>query len=102
MAAVVSNYGDGFVVITAPSATYGPYSLLGGQYFFTTTAAGTSVALNYLQPDGSTYTAVGTSTTFTTSAGNASVYLPPGVYQVVVVTSSAIAFSLTRIPTRGP
>lgn len=101
MVAVASDYKDGFAVKTAPSATYGPYTLLGGKYFFTTTAAGTSVALNYLQPDGSTYTALGTSTTFTTSAGNAVVDLPPSTVQVVVVTSTAIAFSLARIPYRG-
>ena len=100
MAAVINDWKDGFTITGAPSATYGPYTLLGGQYFFTTTAAGTSVALQYLQPDGSTYTAVGTTTSFTTSAGNAVVSLPPGAYHVVVVTASAIAFALIRIPTR--
>ncbi len=93
-------YDDGFIVTAAATGTYGPFTILGGKYFFTTTAAGASVALNYLQPDEATYTPVGTSTTFTTSAGNGVVDLPAGVYQVVVSTTAAIAFALTRIPYR--
>jgi hypothetical protein len=50
---------------------------LGGKYLFFASAAGTADSLDMLMPDGTTYQAVGTSTTLTTSPGAAPVDLPP-------------------------
>ena len=97
----VTNYGDGFTVtagITAGSP-YGPFSLLGGKYMFTTTAPSTTLAVNIRAADG-TYIALGTSTNFTTSAGTAVVDLPPCQVEVAV-SSTSVGFSMIRIPYRA-
>jgi hypothetical protein len=100
MVAVVSDYKDGFSVTGAVTAgsPYGPYSLLGGKYLFTTTAPSTTLTVNIRAADG-TYIALGTSTNFTTSAGTAVLDLPPCQIEVAV-SSTSVGFSMIRIPYR--
>jgi hypothetical protein len=100
MALATHDTADGIVYTGATSSTVGPFVLLGGKYLFFAGAAGTSNTLNMLLPDGSTYIAVGTSTTFSTSAGSAPIDLPPGTYEIVVVSASAVAGGLVKIPYR--
>jgi hypothetical protein len=99
MALATNTWGDGYTY-TGATGTVGPFVILGGKYLFFATAAGTSNTLEMLMPDG-TYIAVGSTTTFSTSAATAMIDLPPGTYQNVVVTSTAVAGGLVRIPYRA-
>ena len=98
MALATTNWGDGFTYTGATSSTAGPFSVLGGRYLFFGTAAGTSATLNILCPDGTTYTAVQIETT---SAYASAVDLPPGTYEIVVVSVSAQQGGLVRVPYRA-
>lgn len=101
MTVAVSEWNDGFT-FTGATSDVGPYTILGGKYLFFASAAGTSNALQMLMPDGSTYQAVGGSgTALTTSAGNATVDLPPGKYKFAITTVSAVQGGLVRIPYRA-
>lgn len=102
MAAVATNYGDGFNATGyGGTATVGPFTILGGQYAFSLIDGGTvSDTLEILGPDGSTYIPVATA--YATSPTFAVVSLPPGKVQVVTGASgSGISVSLIRIPTRA-
>jgi len=98
MALASTNWSDGFTYTGATGSTVGPFNLLGGQYLFYGTAAGTSVSLNMLCPDGSTYTPVQAETT---SAYATVVNLPPGTYEIVVSSASAQQGGLVRVPYRA-
>lgn len=88
---------DGISYTGATSSTVGPFTILGGNYVFYGTAADTSAVLNVLCPDGSTYTPAYSETT---SAYFQQVYLPPGTYEIVVVSASAQQGGLVKVPTR--
>lgn len=81
------------------AATTSAFGLIGGYYNINVTATfgGGTVKLQMLGPDGSTWQDVGSSTTFT-SAGQATVQLPPGSYRVNIATSTAVYASVARIP----
>lgn len=100
MTVAVTNWDDGFT-FTGATANVGPYPLLGGKYLFFASAAGTSTELDMLMPDGTSYQAVSTATTLTTSAGVAPVDLPPGSYRFTITTVSAVQGGLVRIPYRA-
>ena len=93
-----NNWDDGFTYTGATSSTVGPFPVLGGRYAFFGTAAGTSATLNVLCPDGSTYTPVQAQTT---AAYWEIVDLPPGTYEIVVVSSGAQQGGLCRVPYRA-
>lgn len=95
MALVTTDSKDGFVYTGATGSTVGPFTLLGGKYLFYATAAGTSNVLNILAPDGTTYTPVNSQTT---SAFATAVDLPPGTYEIVVVSVSAVQGGLVKVP----
>jgi hypothetical protein len=84
------------VVLSNKSATTGPFTLTGGQYGVTVTATfgGGNVTLQRLAADGSTYV---TCLTAFTAAGYASVYLPPGTYQVAITTATGVYADITCI-----
>lgn len=100
MALTLNDYKDG-VTFTGATGNVGPFTILGGKYLFFASAAGTSDELDMLMPDGSTYQAVSTATTLTTSAGAAPVDLPPGSYRFTITTVSAVQGGLVRIPYRA-
>jgi hypothetical protein len=97
MALVTNNYQDGVTYTGATSSTVGPFTILGGKYLLYGTAAGTSYSFNLLMPDGSTYQAVysGTTSAYTQVAD-----LPPGTYEIVIVSASAQQGGLVKIPYR--
>ena len=97
MALATNNYQDGVTYTGATSSTVGPFTILGGKYVFYGTAAGTSVVLNVLMPDGSTYSPAYSETT---SAFFQMVDLPPGTYEIVVVSASAQQGGLVKVPYR--
>jgi hypothetical protein len=101
MTVATFDTGDG-ITFTGATGNVGPVHLLGGRYMYFVSAAGTSQELDMLMPDASTYQAVSTSTTLTTSAGTAVVDLPAGTYRFTIVTSGAVQGGLVRIPYRGP
>jgi hypothetical protein len=79
------------------SATTSPFTLAGGNYgidYIATWSSG-SVTLERLAGDGSTYVTVATAFA---ANGYISVYLPPGTYQLVVDTSTAVYVQIVRIP----
>jgi hypothetical protein len=98
MALASTNWNDGFTYTGATGSTIGPFYILGGKYLFYGTAAGTSAVLNILCPDGSTFTPVSSQTT---TAYAAMVDLPPGSYEIVVVSAGAQQGGLVRIPYRA-
>ena len=97
MALATTDHKDGVTYTGATSSTVGPFTLLGGKYLFYGSAAGTSSVLNILYPDGSTYGAVNSQTT---SAYAVAVDLPPGTYEIVVVSAGAQQGGLVKAPYR--
>ena len=79
------------------SATTAAFTLSGGLYGVTYSATWSSgsVTLERLSADGTTYIAV--MTAFAAN-GYATVYLPPGTYELVVATSTAVYVNICRIP----
>jgi hypothetical protein len=94
MALATQNDGDGVNYTGATSSTI-KFTLLGGKYSFFGSAAGTSSVLSILLPDGSTYVAVQSETT---SAFNVVLDLPPGSYEIVVVSAGAQSGGCIKIP----
>lgn len=73
---------------------------LGGYYAISVLATWNSsgtVTLERLMPDGTTYVAVGASTTFSAN-GSVVVQLPPGQYQWTIATATAVYASAVRVP----
>lgn len=88
--------GESFKASNVVAGTYGPYFLNGGKYQFTLNCTGTpSAVVNKLGPDGATYLPVAAALVL---PGIATYDLPPGTYQVVITTSTANYFDLTRVP----
>lgn len=94
----MSSVADNYTASNIAAAT-AAFRLKGGKYGVgaMATFGGGSVSLEFLQADGSTWTAVGTSTTFT-AAGYAAVDLPPGQYRINVTTATAAYATVTGIP----
>ena len=101
MAFAQNDVGDGGTFTGARTANIPTYRLLGGKYWFTSTAASSSIVLNILMPDNTTYQAVGSSTTLTTSAANAVVDLPPCTVQFILVATADVAGGIVKIPYSG-
>ena len=91
------------------AGTYGPIILEGGQYQLAAHATwgGGNIALQQLLPDGTTFLALfgqpnsATPTTWAASLladGTLTFNLPPGTYQLVVTTATALYAALTRVP----
>ena len=95
-----TDFKDG-VSFSSLSATPASFTLLGGRYLMTVAATwgGGSVDLQELMPDGSTLVSVLT-TTFTAN-GAKLVDLPPGTYEVVITTATAVQGTLVRVPYRA-
>ena len=73
------------------NVTYGPVSatpaafpLKGGVYSFSALGTFVSCTLETLGPDQSTYLPVGTSTTLSAAGFASGIYLPSGMYKVVI------------------
>lgn len=101
--------GESFQAADAAAGTFGPWSLLGGSYELALSCTGTpACALEKLMPDGATWTAqFGRPNTATPNTYIASLVtedkltfdnLAPGKYRVVISTSTANFFTLTRVP----
>jgi hypothetical protein len=86
---------DGITYTGATTGTVATFTILGGKYLHLGSAAGTSVVLNIICPDGSTAVPVNSQTT---SAFAAMVDLPPGEFNIVVTTSAAVTGGLVRVP----
>jgi len=97
VAYALSDTKDGISFTGGRTANSPVFTLLGGRYMYAMTAASGSSVLNMQMPDGS-YIAVGASTTLTTSAGNATVDLPGGTYEVVLVATADVAGFVQRVP----
>ena len=95
MALATTDTKDGVTYTGATSSTVGSFVLLGGKYLVYATAAGTSNVLNILMPDGTTYSPVDSETT---TAFAKVVDLPPGTYDIVVVSVSAVQGGVVKIP----
>lgn len=83
--------------------------LMGGHYLLNLICTGTpSLKLEMLGPDNSTYTEIlpvanatgfaGTPATITAAGIYRYFFLPPGVYEIIIATSTANYVSLTRCP----
>jgi hypothetical protein len=83
---------------TYPVSTgHGSVGLRGGYYWIETLSTGTgTIDLKKLGPDGATYTA--RMTQITATAGQQTLYLPPGVYEIVIATFTANYVTIQRIP----
>ena len=94
----VWNTIDRVVFSNIGAVTTAPFTLRGGSYWIETKSTGSgSIDLKKLGPDGSTYTA--RITQITATAGQQTISLPPGTYEVVIATFTANYLEITRIPT---
>lgn len=100
---------ESFKVTNSGAGTYGPYPLDGGQYQLAAHATwgGGNLALQQLLPDGVTFlplfgqpnsAAPNTWVASITADGILTFNLPPGTYQLVVTTATALYAALTRVP----
>lgn len=88
---------DGHFESNVAAGTYS-FNLRGGKYWLETKSTGSgTIDLKKLGPDGSTYTA--RATQITATAGQQTLELPPGSYQLVVATFTANYLEISRIPT---
>jgi len=78
-------------------ATTASFALFGGKYAISAKATGAgTMGLQAVGPDGSTMIAVHTA--FAAVTGFIVADLPPGQYQFVIATFTAVFASITRIP----
>lgn len=100
---------ESFQANNAAPGTFGPYTLQGGSYEFALSCTGTPAAsLQKLMPNGSAFVAqygrpnTATPGTYINSLITADKLtfddLAPGQYQVVIATSTANYFTLTKVP----
>ena len=103
------QHGESFKAANAAAGTFGPYALEGGTYELALSCTGTpACALQKLMPDGVTYVDqygrpnTATPGTYIKSLVTADKIvfpdLAPGTYQIVISTSTANYFNLTRVP----
>lgn len=85
---------------TGLSSSTAVFGLRGGKYAVAAVATwgGGSAKLQTVGPDGTTTLSVNSATDFSAN-GYAVVDLPPGQYQFVIATATAVAASVCRIPT---
>lgn len=82
---------------TYPVSTGSHIGLKGGSYWIETVSTGSgTIDLKKLAPDGVTYTA--RITQITATAGQQTVSLPPGQYEVVISGFTANYVTINRIP----
>jgi len=88
---------EAFNIKNAAPGTYDFTLSQGGLYEFAAVATwgGGNVALNQLGPDGQTYLSIATALL---ANGGAMYYLPPGSYQFVVTTATAVYACVSRAP----
>jgi hypothetical protein len=81
------------------SATTSAFTLKGGYYMVSAVATfgGGNVELKMLGPDQSTYLSLPTALKLTAN-GTIAGYLPPGTYEVVVTTATAVYVSVAGVP----
>ena len=96
--ALSTKFNNDGVAFTGATADFGPFTLLGGRYAFGTSAPDTSIALQVLMPDGSTYQ---NASTPVAAAGFQTFDLPPGTYLFDIVTTAAVQAFLVRVPYRA-
>jgi hypothetical protein len=91
--------GESYQVVNAGPGTVGPFTLKGGTYaaIVTATFGGGNLQLQTFSLDG--VTAVNVGATITTAGLTVYANLPPGRYQWVITTSTAVYASLTRVET---
>jgi hypothetical protein len=103
------HQAESFQATAAAPGTFGPFALVGGTYELALSCTGTPAAsLQKLMPDGATFVAqygrpnTATPGTFINSLITADKLvfedLAPGIYQVVIATSTVNSFTLTRVP----
>lgn len=76
------------------------FDLVGGEYAVNVSAtwSGGTVTLQFLQLDGSTWTAVSANTTFTDDGFFTPIKLPAGKYRFHVATATAVYAGISRVP----
>jgi hypothetical protein len=79
------------------AATTAPFKLKGGYYMVAAVFTGTSVELQALGPDQSTWLSLPTPLKLT-AAGMIAGYLPPGQYRFAIVTATAVFCSVAGAP----
>ena len=81
------------------SSTTAAFTLKGGNYLFCAVATfgGGSVALEVLGPDGTTYLKPASGFSFS-AAGCFQGWLPPGQYEIVIATATAVYANVAAIP----
>jgi hypothetical protein len=85
------------VLFSNVSASPAAFNLRGGKYAVAASATGSgTMGLSMVGPDGSTLIPVFTA--FSATTGYAVVDLPPGRYQFVLATFTAVYASICRIP----
>jgi hypothetical protein len=85
------------VKFTGIGATTAPFALRGGKYAIAASATGTgTMGLQMLGPDGSTFIAVHAA--FAAVTGYVVIDLPPGQYEFVIATFTAVSAMICRIP----
>ena len=89
--------GEAFAFVDIAATTAPFYVTVGGIYGadYAATFGGGSITLEKRAADGVTYVPVATAVT---ANGAQIVYLPPGWYEFVIVTATAVYIQLTRIP----
>lgn len=83
----------------AAAGTSADFTLMGGEYLLVVgaTGSGGTVTLNVKSDDG-TYEKVTPVETAITAAGTNRYVIPPGTYQLVIATLTAITATIIRIP----
>lgn len=79
------------------AATQGPFILRGGNYGVTAAGTITSVKLQRLSPDGTTYVDVMTALT---AAGYANINLPSGTYQIAITGTGVYVDVVATVTTQ--
>lgn len=89
---------DGFSFNTPIVANSAQFQLNGGAYVLDVVANfnGGSVTLQRLGPDGATFITAATAVTANGTSG--AIALPPGTYQLLVASATALYASVTPIP----
>ena len=94
MALVTQDTGNGVIYTGATNSTI-KFRIFGGKYWAFGSAADTTNVLSMLYPDGVTYAAIDSETT----AAFGKVYdLPPGSYEIVTTSATAVQGGLVQIP----
>lgn len=94
MALVTQDTQDGVIYTGATGSTI-KFRILGGKYWIFGSAADTTNVLSMLLPDNTTYQAVDSETTALFGKG---LDLPPGSYEIVTVSVTAVQGGLVKIP----